>query len=170
MKEHSKFRASAKVDLGVIRENIKNINKALPESTKTVGVIKADAYGHGALSVALAIRDLVAAFALATPDEALEIRSAIPNIPIMLLGYAHPDAYEQLIREDIQPAIFRFEDALALSKCADKMNTKVKVNLKLDTGMGRIGFRGKDALKCTEELLPLFSMEKLCIIMISLTR
>ena len=144
MKEHSQFRASAKVDLGVIRENIKNINNALPENTRTVGVIKADAYGHGALSVALAVSDLVCAFALATPDEALEIRSAIPDKPIMLLGYAHPAAYVQLISSDIQPAIFRYEDALALSECAVKSSRTAKVNIKLDTGMGRIGFDCSD--------------------------
>lgn len=162
MKEHSLFRACAKVDLGIIRENIKNINATLPPDTKTVGVIKADAYGHGALHVALAINDLVGGFALATPDEALEIRSAIKDVPVMLLGYAHPDAYEDLILADIQPAIFRYSDAEAIAACAQRLGRRVKVNIKLDTGMGRIG------LPCTEETVDaLERISRLCGICLS---
>lgn len=140
MSNYSLFRACARVDLGVIRQNLENIISALGEGAQCVGVIKADAYGHGAIPVARAIEDLVSAYAVATPDEALEIRSEFPDKSIFILGYSNREAYPELIDKGIHVAIFSLEDAISLSECALSLGKKALVNIKLDTGMGRIGF------------------------------
>lgn len=146
MKDYSLYRAYAKVDLGAIKNNLISVRSALSGTSNIIGVVKADAYGHGAAKVACAVREHVGAFAVATPEEALELREIINDKPIYVLGYSHPDAYADLIEKDIVIAIFRYSDALLLSDCAKKLKKKAKVNIKIDTGMGRIGFTAKEAL------------------------
>ena len=153
MKDHSLFRVCAEVDLGVIKSNLKSINASLEGSASVVGIIKADAYGHGVLAVAEAIHDGVSAFAVATPDEALELREKFKEKPVIILGYSHPDTYAQLIQQDIQPAVFRYEDAELLSRTALYLGKSAKINVKLDTGMGRIGFAcDDDSLDAIEKI------------------
>lgn len=159
MKDHSLFRACAKVDLGVIKRNIESIRSAMRYGTGLVGVVKADAYGHGAIQVAEAIKDEVCAFAVATPEEALSLREAIKDKPIYVLGYSHPDAYEELIRADIVTVIYRYSDALRLSECAEKLGKKAKVNIKVDTGMGRIGIPIKEAKEESLKIAGLAGLE-----------
>ena len=153
MKDHSLFRVCAEVDLDIIKSNLESINASLEGSSSVVGVIKADAYGHGALAVADAICNGVSAFAVATPDEALELRDKFGEKPIFILGYSHPDTYPMLINHGIQPAIYRYTDAELLSNAALALGKKAKINIKLDTGMGRIGFTcGKDSLDEVEKI------------------
>ncbi len=140
MKDYTTFRSVAEVNLTRIRQNLLECMKLIPDGVKPVGVVKADAYGHGALRTAGIIYDLVDALAVATVDEALEMKSAGYETPIYILGYAHPSSYEILIENDIIPAIFKWEDALAFSEAAVKLGVRARINVKVDTGMGRIGF------------------------------
>lgn len=73
-------------------------------------------------------------------DEALELRRANIDKPILILGYTDPSDYELILRYDVRPAMYEVDDAQKLSDLAVSMNTKAKIHIKVDTGMGRIGF------------------------------
>ncbi|MGM9681492.1 MAG: alanine racemase [Eubacteriales bacterium] len=156
METYTTFRSVAEVNLSHIRENLMECMKLIPDGVKPVGVVKADAYGHGALRTAGIIYDLVDAFAVATVDEALELKSAGYETPIYILGYAHPSSYKILIENDIIPAIFKWEDAAAFSEVAEKLGVRARINIKVDTGMGRIGFpAGDESAKLVKKIADL---------------
>lgn len=135
------YRTHAVVDTGIIRENFIQIKKLIPESTKIMAVIKADAYGHGSVKTAEALHEEADFFGVATVDEAVELRrSGIAN-RILILGYASHSEYDMLIENEITPVIYRREDAELLNARGQEAQKKVKVHLAVDTGMGRIGFR-----------------------------
>jgi alanine racemase len=150
MEEYTLYRTYAQVNLTNIRKNLLTCMKLIPEGVKPVGVVKANAYGHGAVRAAGIIHDLVDAFAVATVDEAIELKTCGFETPIYILGYAHPSSYETLIENDIIPAIYKESDAEKLSEVALSMGKVAKINIKVDTGMGRIGFgygkEGSDAV------------------------
>lgn len=130
----------AEIDLDKIEYNIKNIKK-LAGDKEVVGVIKADAYGHGAIDIApILLKNGVSRLAVATLTEAMELRRENINAPIIILGYTPTDFAEDLIKYDIEQTIYTLDDAKKLSSIAEKLNEKVKVHIALDTGMGRIGF------------------------------
>lgn len=140
MEEYTLFRTYAQINLTNIRKNLLACMKLIPDGVKPVGVVKANAYGHGAVRTAGIIHDLVDAFAVATVDEAIELKTCGFETPIYILGYAHPSSYRTLIENDIIPAIYKLSDAERLSEVALSMGKKAKINIKVDTGMGRIGF------------------------------
>jgi alanine racemase len=106
-----------------------------------VAVIKTDGYGHGAVPVAHAIHELVDAYAVATIDEALNLRNHQLDKPIYVIGYTHPSRYEQAIQEEIRLTIYSYEDAELLNSVGTRIQKKGYVHIKLDTGMNRIGFQ-----------------------------
>lgn len=132
-------RVYAKVDLGAICANI-DAMKAAAGDTALYAVIKANGYGHGAVAVATALSGRVAGFCVATAEEALELRSAGIAQPILILGYVFPECNEQLILHDIMLTVFDYESAEHLSAAATKLGKQVKIHIKLDTGMSRLGF------------------------------
>lgn len=134
------FRARAEVDLGAIKRNLSAVSQRLPSDISPVAVIKADAYGHGALRVAKATEDAVSAFAVATAGEAIELSEGGIRKPIYILGFSHPALSEEIVSHSLIPTVFSKEDAMALSKTARAKGKDVHVNIKVDTGMGRIGF------------------------------
>lgn len=133
-------RVVAEIDLAAIRANLSAIHARLGDRTPVMAVIKADAYGHGAVRVAKAIDDLVAAYGVAVVEEGLELRQAGIKKPILVLGYAEPCRYRELVRSRISPAIFSFEAAAALSEAALLEDEEATLHLAVDTGMTRIGF------------------------------
>ena len=137
-------RVEADIDLSAIRYNIKTVQALNPSDKKTLLVIKADAYGHGAVTLAGELADLADYFATATMDEAVELRKSGVTLPILILGYTDPSEYETGIENDITLAIYDADRAAVLSETAVKMNKKAKVHIKVDSGMSRIGFQ------CTE--------------------
>ena len=143
--EQKYFRISANVSLDAIRENIKKGKSLLQSGTKLMAVVKADAYGHGAVPVARAVDDLVDAFAVAIPEEGVELRKAGITKPILVLGYTAPEMAELAIRYDITMAVFQSETANAYDAIAGRLGKKALVHIKVDTGMSRIGYL------CTEE-------------------
>ncbi len=134
------FRVCANISLDAIRDNIEKGRALLAPGTKMMGVVKADAYGHGAVPVAKAIEDLVDAYGVAMPEEGVELRKAGLTKPIIILGYTAPEMAELAIRYDIAMAVFQSEIAEKYNETAKKLNKIAKVHIKLDTGMSRIGY------------------------------
>ena len=136
-------RAYAEINLEALRKNVLASRSMLPEGTGIIAVVKTDAYGHGAVQVAEAVRDLVAGYAVATLDEALELRNAGIDSPILILGYISPREYQEAVRQDIILSIYSYEHAEELSKFAGKMGRRGRCHIKVDTGMNRIGLPAK---------------------------
>lgn len=134
-------RVYAEVDLDAITRNMMNMKKHISPETKLVGVIKTDGYGHGSVEIAKALEELdyVWGFAVATPEEAHKLRREGITRPLLILGFTFPYCFEQLIEEDIRPALFREDSITELEECAGRCSRKVKVHIKVDTGMHRIG-------------------------------
>lgn len=132
-------RAYALVHLDRIEENMEAMRRNLKPGTMIIGVVKTDGYGHGAVPVAKTIAPFVSGFAVATVDEALELRRHGSTKGILVLGAAAPCRYEEMIREEIRPAVFQPDKAELLSELAVKMGKKAKIHIAVDTGMSRIG-------------------------------
>ena len=130
----------AEIDLDILANNMRNIKK-LAGNKEVMAVVKADAYGHGALDVAPCLLENGASrLAVAMLTEAIELRNNNIKAPIMILGYTPLDLGEELINFDIEQTIYDLDYARELSSLAIKLNKKAKVHIAIDTGMGRIGF------------------------------
>ena len=134
------YNVQAEVDLDAIYHNIIEMRKHIRPDTLLLAVIKADAYGHGAVAVAKALEDEVDYYAVAHLEEAEELRRYGIRTPILILGTCVPEEFEDLIRHQITINIYRLEDAKKLSETAQAMQQTAKVHIKRDTGMHRIGF------------------------------
>jgi len=128
-----------KIDLDAISANFDAVQKK--SGVKVMAVIKADAYGHGAIQVARLLEDRCAFFGVSSILEALELRKAGLETPILILGYTPVSAFSQAVKHGIRPAIFHWEDALALSREAEKQGVCAPFHFVVDTGMSRIGFQ-----------------------------
>ncbi len=128
-----------KIDLDAIAENFDAICQ---RSGKAVmAVIKADAYGHGAVQAARLLQDSCAFFGVASIGEALELLHAGISKPLLILGHTPVSAYPQAVSHDIRVNIYHYEDALALSKEAQQQNKTAYIHFSVDTGMSRLGFQ-----------------------------
>ena len=136
-------RIQADIDLDAFAFNLESIKNNLKEDTKIITVLKADGYGHGALPLAReAVKDpRVWGVAVATVEEAEELRQGGIRKPLLILGYTYEENYEQIAREEFRPTVFKLSMARKLSQAAVKNNTVVNVHIKIDTGMSRIGYR-----------------------------
>ena len=134
-------RVWAEVDLDAIWENMVHMKENIAENTKILAVIKTDGYGHGGVPLAKMLEqlDFMFGYAAATYEEAHVLREAGVKKPILILGYTFPYCYEELIREEIRPAVYRRDTVEELAAAAAKVGKKAKVHIKVDTGMGRIG-------------------------------
>lgn len=136
-----KRRAWVEVDLDALKKNFKNIKAKLKESTKTMCVVKADAYGHGYAEVSKTLSACGAdCFAVATIEEAVQMRKAGIDKDILILGYTEKSAAYDLVYYDITAAVFDYESAENLSLEAKSQGKTAKVHIKIDTGMTRIGY------------------------------
>lgn len=134
-------RTYAEINLDAIVENVRNMKRNLSENTNLIAVIKTDGYGHGAVPIARELEQMecIYGFAVATYEEAHILRMAGIVKPLLILGYTFPYCYEMLAEEEIRPAVFREDSIEALAAAAAKAGRKIKVHIKVDTGMGRIG-------------------------------
>lgn len=147
------LRTWAEINLDAISNNIKQIKKSLNKNTKLMAVVKADAYGHGFFEVSKSILNSGAdAFAVATTDEALQLRKSGFDIPLLILGVIFKDDVEKIIQNDIMPVVFGNNFAKFISDTAVKLGKKAKIHIKLDTGMSRLGY------VCTQEE----NIDKIC--------
>ena len=135
MRDH----AYAVVNLDAIEENIRAVERRA--GVPVMAVVKADAYGHGAVPVAKHLEGKCAFFGVSSTDEALELRNAGIRTPILVLGSVPNDAYPAAVREDIRLAIFTWEAAEELSRVAQSLGKAAIVHFVADTGMSRIGFQ-----------------------------
>src|SRR4030066_1515982 len=128
------------VDLGALAFNFRQIQKRIPEGVKLLAVVKADAYGHGAIPVSLRLEKLgVEYLGVAIPEEGVELRKGGVKTPILVLGGIFGEEVEQIFRFRLTPVIFKKDSLKVLSREAERRRRKVKVHLKVDTGMGRLG-------------------------------
>lgn len=136
-------RVYAKIDLDAIAFNLRSIEKKIGPKTQILAVVKTDGYGHGAVWTAREAEgfDSVFGFAVATAEEAFDLRSHGIKKPILILGYTFESDYEELARRQIRPAVYSYEMARQIAKAAQRAKTDVRIHLKIDTGMGRIGYQ-----------------------------
>ncbi|MBU3176174.1 alanine racemase [Clostridium estertheticum] len=136
--------AWAEVDLDKLAHNMREIRR-VTRSKKIMAVVKADAYGHGAVDVAPVLLENGAdSLAVAMLSEAMELRRSGIECPIMILGFTPPELIDNLLKYNIEQTVFSYEFAKQLSKMAQDENKTAKIHIALDTGMGRIGFLPSD--------------------------
>ena len=148
-------RTWAEINLDTLKSNIKNIRKITDPKAKIMAVVKADAYGHGYLECCHALLEGGAdSFAVATVSEAKQLRRNKINNPILVLGVTFPEDAEEFVANEIMATVCSVDYAECLSEAAEKMQKTVKVHIKVDTGMSRLGFlTGNDEEKTVEEIL-----------------
>ena len=133
-------RTAVVIDLDRIKHNIEAIKSKIGDA-RLLGVIKADAYGHGVVEVAKEIEHDCAFFGVAVIEEAIELRKAGFTTPILVLGRVEPYYSDLLVKYDIRPSIFSLEDAKSLSDEAVRQGKTALYHIAVDTGMSRIGFQ-----------------------------
>ncbi len=140
MKKHS--RVCAYIDLDAVEFNIEQEKANIAQETKMMVVIKTDGYGHGAAPIArmLEDRDYIWGFAVATLDEAMNLRKEGIKKPLLVLGCIFPEQYEDMIQNKIRATVYTWEMAMQMSETAKQLNQTAYFHIKLDTGMARIGF------------------------------
>ena len=151
MKMHS--RIQAEIDLDAMTYNLEHIKKNLAPKTQVIAVLKADGYGHGAVPLARRIQKdpEIWGIAVATVEEGEELRNAGITKPILILGYTYQEDYQKIAKLDFRPAVFKLSMAKELSKAALEAGKTLKIHIKIDTGMTRIGYR--DVKKDVPEIL-----------------
>jgi len=137
-----------KIDLDILEENYRAICQKA--GVPVMAIIKADAYGHGAVPIAHHLAHLCGYFGVSSVEEAIELRNAGIQQPILVLGHIPVSEFPQAVKLQIRPAICRYDDALALSQEAQRQNVTAPFHFALDTGMSRIGFQptAEDAQLC----------------------
>ena len=131
-----------KIDLDAIAYNFDAVREKT--GVQVMAVVKADAYGHGAIQVAKLLEGKCAFFGVSSMLEAMELRQAGLKTPILILGHTPVSAFPTAIREGIRPTIFHYEDALALSEAATELSMTAPFHFAVDTGMSRIGFQATE--------------------------
>ena len=135
------YRCYTEISIPAIRHNLAEVRRYLHNDTFMWVVVKADAYGHGAIPVCHGIEDVADGFAVADEKEGLELRNAGIEKPILLLGYSSPSLYEETIKNRITPVFYEEDQAVRFAKTASKLGIHAEFHTALDTGMTRIGFR-----------------------------
>lgn len=130
------------IDLDIIDENFAQVRRKAPG--KILTIVKADAYGYGAVPMAKYLEDRSDFFGVAYVSEAMELVRAGIQKPILVLGHTPRSAYPALVKHRIRPAIFRYDDAVALSEEAVRQGVKTPIHFAIDTGMSRIGFQADE--------------------------
>ena len=140
MKQYN--RVCAEIDLDAIAYNMEQMKNRIGEGARLIGVIKTDAYGHGAVPIAQMFEKIpyIWGYAVACLDEGMILRKNGIEKPILVLGCVFPDQYEDMIRHDIRAAVYTEEMAEGMSRTAVKLGKDAYFHIKIDTGMGRIGF------------------------------
>lgn len=151
-----KFRTEASIDLDAIEYNYNQIRAKVPQDTKLLAVIKADAYGNGAVQISKFLDDKCDFFGVACVDEAIEIIQAGIKSPVLILGRVFVEDYPLVVKHNIRIPIFNLYDAKKLDEEAEKQGKVIPFHFCLDTGMSRIGFQATDeSIELCEEICKL---------------
>ena len=133
------------IDLNKLENNIKTIKSQLDSKTAIMAIVKANAYGHGILEVAKsALKSGVHSLGVAIPEEGAKLRCQGIDCDILVLGGIVSDQIDLILDYDLSICLFSLEAAILINRLAGEKHKKVKVHLKVDTGMGRIGVRDRD--------------------------
>lgn len=143
----------AEIDLDCIKDNIREIRKSMKDK-EIIAVVKADAYGHGAIDIAPVLLEHGAdKLAVAVITEALELRNSGIDAPIVILGYTPITFAKELSKENIEQTVYDLQYAKELSKIGKESCTDINVHIAVDTGMGRIGFLpNEEGIKSVESI------------------
>lgn len=154
-------RVKAVISLDAVTQNFEEMRKNIKKDTQIIAVIKADAYGHGAVQIAHLMEpfEYIWGFATATAEEALELRAAGIRKPILILGIVFEEHLEALAREDVRIAVCTLELAAQFAEVGKRLGKTVHIHLAVDTGMTRIGFR--DVPESIEEIRAVSKLENL---------
>ena len=141
------------INLDAVYNNIDNLKANVKKGTNFIAVIKTDGYGHGAVPIAKVIEEQVAAYGVATLDEAVNLRMHGLSKPIFIIGYTHNSQFEKLVENNCRCTIFTKEAAKELSETAIRLKKNANIHLKIDTGMSRIGFKdNEESVKIIDEI------------------
>lgn len=156
-------RAWLEIDLDAIGHNTQEIRRLTSQKAEIIGVVKADGYGHGAVEVSKCILERgVTRLAVSQLDEAIQLRQHGITAPILLLSDLEPDRTETMLAYDVAQIVFTQEFAETISKKAVQAGKIAKIHIKLDTGMGRVGFRAEDPA-AIDRILAIGKLPGLCI-------
>lgn len=139
MKNNKYYRVYAEINLDAIVKNVDNLMALTKENTSALAVVKADGYGHGDVAVAKAVAQKVTGYAVATLDEAVNLRENGVKKPILVLGYVDPYEFDILVSHEITATVFDVETAQLLADAARVQKKQAHCHIKVDTGMRRIG-------------------------------
>lgn len=154
-------RTWAEIDLGNLEHNYRALRACAPDS-RFLGVVKANAYGHGAVPVAKKLEQLGAdCLAVACLAEAVELREAGIRMPILILGATPPEFAREVVSGDFTQAVFTMELARALSEAAQQLGKTARIHIKLDTGMSRLGLLAHDPVAAGAEVAQLCALPHL---------
>jgi alanine racemase len=134
------FLVRAEIDLKAIAHNIKELRRIAHPDARLMGVVKANGYGHGAIEVArCALQNGAEVLGVARIEEGRQIREAGIEVPILIFGYTLPELTADLLEYELTQTVYTCAAAQALSRTATSLKKKIKIHLKVDTGMGRLG-------------------------------
>ena len=156
-------RTWAEINIKNLKYNYQNIRHIIPKETKVCCVVKANAYGHGAKQIAKCLQDEGADwFAVSNITEALELREGGIYRPILILGYTPCEFAHLLAKNKISQCVFSLDYANKLSEYAKRYDCTINIHIKIDTGMGRIGFDGIGEKRSTiDEILEACNLDNL---------
>ena len=158
MKEY--YRIYAEINLDNICDNINEVRKKVGKNTKIMAIIKADGYGHGAVPIAKVLDSSVDSYGVAIVEEGVELRKAGITKPILILGYTPEQMYDRILKYDLMPTVCDYAMAEKMSVKAAEHKKMLKIHIKLDTGMSRIGFMpGEETIKSIVEISKLSNIE-----------
>lgn len=148
------------LDLDALATNVRGMKILVGDSVTLMAVVKADAYGHGAVAVArTALLNGAEYLAVSSVTEALELREAGLDAPILVLNYTPLSAIRQAIRQRLTITVYDLDMARAFDRAARELGERLLVHVKIDTGMGRLGVMPKDAMNLFRHILNLKSIE-----------
>lgn len=140
MKQYS--RVYARIDLDAVVHNMEQIKEHIGDGAQIIAVLKMDGYGHGASPIARIFeeKDYIWGYATASFEEAVSLRNVGIKKPILVLGCIFPEQYEEMLRQEIRATVYMKEMAQAMSEAAVRLGRTAYFHMKVDTGMGRLGF------------------------------
>lgn len=162
MKQYS--RVYARIDLDAVAYNMEQMKKRIGDGARIISVIKMDGYGHGAIPIARMFEETeyIWGYATASLEEAVSLRNAGIRKPILVLGCIFPEQYEEMLQHDISATVYMEEMAKGMSETAVKLGKTAHLHIKIDTGMGRLGFLpNEESVKIIHNIskLPFLSLE-----------
>ena len=158
----SKTRCWAEIDVSKIKHNVEEMRKLLPEKTNIMGIVKANAYGHGDVRIAKELRQCgVDFFGVSSIDEALQLRKAGICEHILVLGYTPSEHFHYLHEENIIQTLISKAYAEKLNAYCEACDVQVRAHVKVDTGMARLGIQCKDNQWDIQDVIALYHLPHL---------